>query len=87
MFEETDEIRELKTQVQRWKKVAIGLAVALTFSLGLIPLAVVAFLLALPILAFTHQYLPRLARMLGRCCSWVTATGKAFASYGDHSVA
>lgn len=64
------QIRALEKRVNWLTFVVIALAIGLTPIAGLIPLAIVGFLVALPILSFTHQWLPGIARNCGRLLSW-----------------
>lgn len=63
-------LRALEQRVNTLTVIVVLLAVGLSPIAGLIPLAVVGFLLALPILSFTHQWLPGIARNCGRVISY-----------------
>lgn len=68
--EASEKIRALEERVNWLTFVVIALAIGLTPIAGLIPLAIVGFLVALPILAFTHQWLSRIARHCGKLISF-----------------
>jgi|GEM_PF-6612459 len=68
--EASTKIRALEERVNSLTVIVILLAICLSPIAGLIPLAVVGFLLALPILSFTHQWLPGIARNCGRLISY-----------------
>lgn len=66
-------IAELQLQVKWLTRAVIYLALLIAINAGLIPLALGALLgllLLLPVLAFTHQWLPPLARQIGYLISW-----------------
>ena len=62
-------IHELERRVNLLTWLAIIQVVALAFLLGLAPIAAVSAIVLLPILAFTHNRIPPLARKLGRLFS------------------
>ena len=64
-------IRELEQRVNWLTMIVIVLGISLTPVAGLIPLAIVGFLVALPILSLTHKWLPVIARKFGSLLSHV----------------
>ena len=66
-----DRIQSLEERVNWLTTLVIVLAIAVTPLAGLIPLAIIGFLLLLPVLAFTHQWLPRIANRCGKLASIV----------------
>lgn len=64
-------IRELERRVDTLTTFAIVQSIGLAFLLPLIPIVALGFLCLLPILAFTHKYLPALARKCGQLLKFV----------------
>lgn len=64
------QIRNLEKRIHWLTAIVIVLAILLTPIAGLIPLAIIGFLAVLPILAFTHKWLPGIARHCGRMVSF-----------------
>jgi hypothetical protein len=67
----SEKIRALEQRVNWLTVIVICLAVGLTPIAGVMPLAIVGFLIALPILSFTHKWLPGIARKCGRLLSFI----------------
>lgn len=70
-------IRDLEQRVNRLTLVVIAFGIGLTPIAGMIPLAIVGFLVALPILSFTHQSLPGIARKCGMLLSFLVKPSNA----------
>ncbi|MDB5341224.1 MAG: hypothetical protein JWN70_6843 [Planctomycetaceae bacterium] len=67
-------ISELERRVGVLTNVAIIQTIALAYLLQVLAIAVMAFLVLLPILAFTHKRIPALAKRCGRLFSLASDT-------------
>jgi nitrate reductase NapE component len=70
-------LRALEQRVEWLTFTVTVLAACVAFSLGLIQVllaGVFGFVLLLPILAYTHKFLPAAARSIGRFCSMIVRT-------------
>lgn len=65
-------IQKLERRVDTLTTAAIIQGIALAYLLQVIPIVAIGFLFLLPILAFTHQYLPAFARECGRFLKFIT---------------
>ena len=63
------QVRELELQVNWLTKLVKVLLVGLGIVTGVIPFAVISFIVLLPILVFVHPYIPGIARRFGRMLS------------------
>ncbi len=64
------QVRTLELQVNWLTKLVKILLIGLGVISGLIPFAVISFIILLPILVFVHPSIPGLARRIGRMLSF-----------------
>lgn len=69
-----ERIRILEQRVHSLTIAVIALTIGLAFVSGLLPLTLTGFLVLLPILVFTHPFLPKIARYCGRWFSFARRT-------------
>ena len=67
----TTKIRALERRVDTLTTVAVVQCLALAYLLQLVPIVAIGFLLLLPILAYTHQLLPAVAKKCGQLLKFV----------------
>ena len=65
-------VSELEKRVSLLTRIVIVQAIALAYFCRVLGIMVFAFLVLLPILAFTHQKIPALARRCGRLFAWAS---------------
>jgi hypothetical protein len=68
------QVRELELQVNWLAKLVNILLVVLGIVTGVIPFAVISFIILLPILVFVHPSIPGIARRFGRMLSFAFRT-------------